>query len=60
MELGPPSWKTLVVFSCRLLHKLHEIQHPKLYVCQKSERPPILEIELETNNGQNYLKLYRY
>ena len=45
MELGPPSWKTLVVFSCRLLHKLHKIQQPKPYVCQKSEQPPTLEIE---------------
>ena len=47
MESGPPSWKTLVVFSCRLLHELHKIQQLKLYVCQKLEQLPILEIEFQ-------------
>ena len=31
MELGPPSWRTLILFSCRLLCKKHKFQQPKMY-----------------------------
>ena len=38
MELGPPSWRTSIVFSCRSLHEMHEIPQLKTYNVPKLYR----------------------
>ena len=61
MELGPPSWRTLVVFSCRLLHKMHEFWQPKLYCVPKVRTTTHLKHQiLRLTMVRISLKLYRY
>ena len=35
MELDPPSWRALIVFSCRSCHEMHKFPQQKPYCVPK-------------------------